>query len=81
MGRIDMAISMLKGIQDSGVGLIVGLIVGPDAELRHDSAVVQGKGGNVLGSHVSKCGEHDCQDGKDVLERFHFHLCYLLGQR
>jgi hypothetical protein len=81
MGRIDMAISMLKGIQDSGVGLIVGLIVGPDAELRHDSAVVQGKGGDVLGSHVSKCGEHDCQDGKDVLERFHFHYVLIAGTK
>ena len=46
----------------------------PDAELRHDSAVVQGKGGNVLGSHVSECGERDYQDGELVLERFHFVL-------
>lgn len=81
MGCIDMAIPMLKGIQDTGVCLIVGLVVGPDAELRHDSAVVQGKGGDVLGSHVSKYGEHDCQDGKDVLERFHFHYVLIAGTK
>ena len=44
-------------------------------------AAVQGKGGNVLGSHVSECGERDYQDGEHVLECFHFRLCYLLGQR
>ena len=37
---------------------------------------------NVInGRHVSECGERDYQDGEYVLECFHFHLCYLLGQR